>query len=271
MIELFQFPWSRSASCSGAFWIRQRSVQAYQYSQPGPRLDLRLTRQRYYGVPIIRDGRTVVFETDDYSQVIAKYIDGKYQLDLFSQAFRGIDRILWRFIEDQIEGQCFRLNDIYWQEFVPKAGRLTFLRYKERKFGHGCLDQWRSHQDALIAELTQKLVPFEMMLAERPFLLHEQPHFKRHQFLGQFRDERILVGPPFVPGNRARISVPYIARRSAARLSARILARNVIKPETLAFDLVFDKAPQDAINPANACEKRSNWYFPSMYLAITWE
>jgi hypothetical protein len=38
----------------------------------------RLTRQRYYGVPIVRDGRTVVFETDEDSQVIAKYIDGKF-------------------------------------------------------------------------------------------------------------------------------------------------------------------------------------------------
>ena len=38
----------------------------------------RLTRQRYYGVPIIRDGHTVVFETDDDSQVIAKYLDEKF-------------------------------------------------------------------------------------------------------------------------------------------------------------------------------------------------
>jgi len=178
MIELFQFPWS-------PFCLVQRRILEFanvpfkitNIPNQDRALIWRLTRQRYYGVPVIRDGRTVVFETDDYSQVIAKYIDGKYQLDLFSQTFRGIDRILWRYIEDQIEGQCFRLNDIYWTEFVPKAGRLAFLRYKERKFGHGCLDQWRSHQDALIAELTQKLVPFEMMLADRPFLLHQQPHF----------------------------------------------------------------------------------------------
>jgi glutathione S-transferase len=60
---------------------------------------------------------------------------------------------------------------------VPKAERLPFLRHKERKFGRGCLEQWRAQQDALLAELSQKLVPFEMMLAERPFLLQEQPHF----------------------------------------------------------------------------------------------
>ena len=121
----------------------------------------RLTRRRYYGVPIIRDGRTVVFETDHYSQIIAKYIDGKYQLNLFPTSFRGVDRMLWRFIEDQIEGACFRLNDIYWEEFVPKAERLAFLRHKERKFGRGCLDQWRAQQPQLIKQLTRNLVPFE--------------------------------------------------------------------------------------------------------------
>jgi glutathione S-transferase len=125
----------------------------------------------------VRDGRTVVFETEEDSQVIAKYIDGKLQLDLFPKEFRGVDRILWRFIEDQIEGACFRLNDIYWQEFVPKKEQLAFLRHKERKFGRGCLDQWRAQQAHWLADLTQKLTPFECMLAERPFLLRAEPHF----------------------------------------------------------------------------------------------
>jgi glutathione S-transferase len=178
MIELIQFPWS-------PFCLVQRRILEHanvlfkitNIPSQDRTLIWRLTRRRYYGVPIIRDGRTVVFETDDDSQVIAKYIDGKYQLDLFPKPFRGVDRILWRFIEDQIEGPCFKLNDIYWEQFVPQAGRLAFLRHKERKFGRGCLQQWRTQQEALLAELTQKLVPFEMMLAERPFLLHGQAHF----------------------------------------------------------------------------------------------
>jgi glutathione S-transferase len=178
MIELIQFPWS-------PFCLVQRRILEYasvpfkitNIPSHDRTLIWRLTRHRYYGVPIIRDGRTVVFETDENSQVIAKYIDGKYQLDLFSKPFRGVDRILWRFIEDQIEGPCFKLNDIYWEQFVPKAGRLAFLRHKERKFGRGCLQHWRTQQEALLAELTQKLVPFEMMLADRPFLLQAEAHF----------------------------------------------------------------------------------------------
>ena len=178
MIELIQFPWS-------PFCLVQRRILEFagapfkviNIPYPDRSLVWRLTRQRYYGVPIVRDGRTVVFETDEDSQVIAKYIDGKLQLGLFPRQFRGIDRILWRFIEDQIEGACFRLNDIYWEEFVPKTDRMAFQRHKERKFGRGCLARWRDEQAQWLADLTQKLTPFECMLAERPFLLRAEPHF----------------------------------------------------------------------------------------------
>jgi glutathione S-transferase len=178
MIELIQIPWS-------PFCLVQRRILEYS----GVRFKItnipnqdrtrvwRLTRHRYYGVPIVRDGRTVVFETDEDSQIIAKYLDTKLQLNLFPTQFRGVDRILWRFIEDQIEGACFRLNDIYWEEFVPKAEQLAFLRHKERKFGRNCLAQWRTQQASLLEELAQKLAPFEAMLAERPFLLRAEPHF----------------------------------------------------------------------------------------------
>jgi glutathione S-transferase len=178
MIELIQFSWS-------PFCLVQRRILDYSgvrfkltnIPNPDRTLVWRLTRQRYYGVPILRDGRTVVFETDDDSQVIAKYLDAKLQLDLFPKQFHGVDRVLWRFIEDQVEGACFRLNDIYWREFVPKVDQLGFLRHKERKFGRGCLDQWRAHQAEWLENLTKQLTPYECMLAQRPFLLRAEPHF----------------------------------------------------------------------------------------------
>ncbi len=178
MIELIQFPWS-------PFCLVQRRILDYagvrfkitNIPAQDRTLVWRLTRQRYYGVPVVRDGGTVVFETDDDSQVIAKYLDAKLQLDLFPKQFRGMDRILWRFIEDQVEGTCFRLNDSYWREFVPKADQLAYLRHKERKFGRGCLDQWGADRALLLEDLTKKLTPFDCMLAERPFLLHAEPHF----------------------------------------------------------------------------------------------
>ena len=178
MIELIQFPWS-------PFCLVQRRILEYSGAAfkttdipPSDRsLVWRLTRQRYYNVPIIRDGRTVVFETDEFSQIIAKYLDGKLQLGLFPKAWQGIDRMVWRNIEDQIEGPCFRLNDIYFEEMVPPAEQLAYRRHKERKFGRGCLEQWRAQQTSWIEQLTQNLLPFELMLATRPFLLREEPHF----------------------------------------------------------------------------------------------
>jgi glutathione S-transferase len=85
--------------------------------------------------------------------------------------------ILWRFIENEVEGATFRLNDIYYQENAPRADHLQYLRFKERKFGRGCIDQWRAHQKQWLKQLEQNLVPFEEMLTHHPFLLGDRPRF----------------------------------------------------------------------------------------------
>lgn len=178
MIELVQFPWS-------PFCIVQRRLLEYARARckiinipNGDRaLVWRLTRGRYYAVPIIRDGKTVVFETDDHSQVIAKYLDDKFQLGLFPRDLEGVQSLLWRYFENDVEGFGFKLNDIYWRELVPKSDELRFLRHKERKFGRGCLDQWRAQQKGLLSGLAQALIPCEQMLVGHPFLLGERPRF----------------------------------------------------------------------------------------------
>jgi len=186
MIELIQFPWS-------PFCIVQRRILEFS-GAPFKITNLpltndrslvwKLTRERYYGVPIIRDGRTVVFEVDDDSQVIAKYLDEKMELGLFPPELRGVQSILWRYIENEIEGVGFKLNDIYFREFVAKADRVAFIRHKERKFGRGCLDQWRAQQKDLLKKLEAGLVPFEQMLLQRPFLLGDRPRFVDFDLFG---------------------------------------------------------------------------------------
>jgi len=178
MIELIQFPWS-------PFCIVQRRILEFSGTKfkltnipNGDRsLVWRLTKERYYGVPIIRDGRSVIFEVEEDSQVIAKYIDTKFGLGLFPWDLEGVQSILWRYIENEIEGVGFRLNDIYWEDMVPAADRVRFVRHKERKFGRGCLEQWRDQQKELLVQLEKKLVPFEEMLMFKPFLLSERPRF----------------------------------------------------------------------------------------------
>jgi len=178
MLELIQFAWS-------PYCLAQRRILEYSGTvfkivdvPPSDRsLVWRLTRKRYYQVPVIKDGKTVVFETDENSQVIAKYLESRLNLGLFPRAWDGMQKIVWRYIENEVEALTFRLNDAYYREFVPLDEQLMYLRFKERKFGRGCLDQWFQQQKQLLAELNDKLLPFEQMLAEHRFLLDEKPRF----------------------------------------------------------------------------------------------
>src|SRR5437867_2799618 len=125
MIELVQFPWS--PFCIVQRRILESSGTAFKTVNIPPQdrsLVWKLTRQRYYGVPIVKDGRSVLFELGEDSQVIAKYLDSKLQLGLFPADLEGVQSILWRFIENDVEGAAFRLNDIYYRENVRKADQL---------------------------------------------------------------------------------------------------------------------------------------------------
>ncbi|MBI5383986.1 MAG: glutathione S-transferase [Verrucomicrobia bacterium] len=178
MIELIQFPWS-------PYCLVQQRILAYSgvpfktVNIPSTDRSLvwRLTRQRYYQVPVLRDGRQVVFETEDNSQVLAKYLDDRLKLWLFPPHLAGVQDLIWVYIENDVEGCTFKLNDVYYAEFVPKSERLNYLRHKERKFGRGCTDKWRQQEDYLREELSHRLVPFEQMLAHREFLLDDRPRF----------------------------------------------------------------------------------------------
>jgi glutathione S-transferase len=178
MFELIQFPWS-------PFCIVQRRILEFSGAKfkianisSGDRSVVwRLTRNRYYGVPILKHGTQVVFETHDHSQVVAKYLDDKLGLGLFPAKLEGVQSILWPYIENEVEEMTFKLNDIYWREFVPAGDQLVFLRHKERKFGVGCLEKWRQEKKALLEELTRRLLPFDEMLISGPFLLGEAPRF----------------------------------------------------------------------------------------------
>jgi len=189
MIELIQFPWS-------PFCLVQRRILEFSGVRfkiinipPQERsLVWKLTRQRYYGVPIIKDGKNVVFEINEDSQVIAKYLDEELELGLFPSQWRGVQSVLWRFIENEIEGVTFRLNDIHWKETVRPADQLQYLRFKERKFGRGCLDQWRQEQKVLLKQLEERLIPFEIILTHQPYLLDDRPRFVDFDLFGMLEN-----------------------------------------------------------------------------------
>jgi glutathione S-transferase len=207
MLELIQFPWSPYCLVQKRI-LQYASVPRKTVNIPPSDRSLvwRLSKQRYYQVPVIRDGRNVLFETDENSQVIAKYIDARLDLGLFAKQWDGLQRIIWRYIENDIEGLTFRLNDAHYREFVPPAEQLQYLRFKERKFGRGCLDQWRANAKALLADLTTLLIPFEQMLGPRPFLLDDRPRFVDFDLWGMLANF-LYSGHYSLPRNHPRIKV----------------------------------------------------------------
>jgi len=209
MIELIQFPWS-------PFCIVQRRILEFSGTRfkitnipNGDRsLVWKLTRGRYYGVPIIRDGKSVVFEVSEETQVIAKYIDSKLNLGLFPWKWEGVQSILWRYIENDIEGVGFKLNDIYWRDQVATSDQVRFVRHKERKFGRGCLDEWRRNQKQMLSQLTERLISFEEMLLCRPFLLDERPLFVDFDLFGMLANF-LYSGHYRLPAAHTRLKAWY--------------------------------------------------------------
>jgi glutathione S-transferase len=178
MIELYQFPWS-------PFCLVQRRILEFS-GAPFKVINIpindrsliwRMTRERYHQVPVLKHGRNVLFETDDFSQVLAKYLDETLHLGLFPADLEGQQSIIWRYIENEVEGMAFRLNDSHYRQFIARRDQVGFIRYKERKFGRGCLALWEKQQTELLGGLAHGLLPFEEMLAHRPFLLGDQPRF----------------------------------------------------------------------------------------------
>lgn len=222
MLELIQFAWS-------PYCIVQRRILEFSGSRfkitniPNTDRSLiwKVSRQRYYQVPIVRDGREVIFETDGDSQVIAKYLDQRLNLGLFPRRWEGVQDVLWRYFENEIEGIGFKLNDIYWQEFLPARESVDFIRHKERKFGRGCLEQWRADQKVMLAQLEQKLLPCEELLLTRDFLLDEVPRFVDFDLFGMLGNF-LYSGHYDLPGPHKRLAAWY---ERMAKIKANQLAR----------------------------------------------
>ncbi len=178
MIELLQIPWSPYCLVQRRLLEYGRIPHRLVNVPPSERSQVwKLTRQRYYQVPVLRDGRQVLFETGDNTQVLAKYLESKFNLPLFPARWEGVQSLLWRYIENDVEAVTFKLNDAWFEKFVRPDEQLAYRRHKERKFGRGCLEQWRAGARTLTAELTSLLGPFEQMLGHRPFLLEDEPRF----------------------------------------------------------------------------------------------
>lgn len=143
------------------------------------------TQGRSYKIPMLEDEAALVWDKTDLGQEVARYLDEKFTLNLFPPEREGLQAILARYIENEVESVSFKLNDIDYEAWLPDLyDRTMFLRHKERKFGPDCITHWRNEKAALKGQLEGLLTPLDQMLAQRPFLLDDRPRFVDFDLFG---------------------------------------------------------------------------------------
>ena len=135
-------------------------------------------------MPCVVDGKQAICDVTDFGQEVARYFDRRYTLNLFSKEFEGIQLILPRYIEYDLEMVGFKVNDSYVIPSRPMVERVMLIRHKERKFGKGCLQEWTSHRKYLCAQFADLLTTIDNMLAELPFLISDRPLFVDYDLYG---------------------------------------------------------------------------------------
>jgi hypothetical protein len=130
------------------------------------------------------DGKRAICDVTDFGQEVAHYIDLRHNLNLFPKEFEGLQLILSRYLEHDLESVGFKINDTYVIPSHPIVERVMLVRHKERKFGKGCLQEWTSHRKYLTTQFAELLMPIDNTLASSPFLLSDRPLFLDYDLYG---------------------------------------------------------------------------------------
>ncbi len=187
MLTLIQFPWSpfcitiRHILTSHRIPFRLQNI-AYHDRAP----IIKATKGRGHTVPCLIDVKRGICDVTDFGQELARYVDRRYRLNLFPKGFDGLQLILSRYIENELEMVGFKVNDTYVIPTRPLIERTMLIRHKERKFGKGCVQEWTTHRRYLCAQFAELLEPFDNMLAASPFLLTNRPLFADYNLYGVF-------------------------------------------------------------------------------------
>jgi glutathione S-transferase len=147
---------------------------------------IKLTKGAYYQVPVLVDGKNVVFESTPESQDVARYVDRTFADGrLFPVRLDGLQSIVISYLENDVEGVTFKLTDPkYLDDVKDVVERVMMVRHKERKFGRGCVEQWRKQAPELRAQAKKVLAPLDQTLRHSPFLFGEQPVYSDYLLLG---------------------------------------------------------------------------------------
>lgn len=138
---------------------------------------IELTGGAYYQVPVLVHDGKIMFESGAETNDVARYVDTTFAGGrLFPAQHNGLHDILVRHLDDEVEGATFRCCDAFYVDSITDpVARVMVLRHKERKFGRGCVAQWKANIEALRAGAAGHFARFDAMLQHKPFLLGDQP------------------------------------------------------------------------------------------------
>jgi glutathione S-transferase len=147
---------------------------------------IRLTEGAYYQIPLLLHEDHVVFETSTNSLDVASYVDKTWAGGrLFPESLAAPNLCLTEWIEDALEGCTFKLADIHYVQSIDDlVARTMVVRHKERKFGSGCVEQWRRDSSIIRSELDALLARCEPTLKHTPFLLGASPVYADFALFG---------------------------------------------------------------------------------------
>jgi glutathione S-transferase len=201
---------------------------------------IRLTNGAYYQVPVLVHDGQIVFDGSEVAAEVTRrtttgetpppHVGGYDGLDvpryvdriwaqgrLFPAALAGLQAILIPHIEGEVEGATFKLADIhYLPTLTDLVERTMVVRHKERRFGRGCVDQWRANYEPMYAHATELLRPFDAMVAGQPFLLGPQPVYADFALYGVLANLTYNDWNPFPPLPRL---AEWFARMKAFRFA----------------------------------------------------
>jgi len=214
VLTLLQFPWSPFCITTELILKRHkipfriRNIPSYDRAEV-----IRTTGGRGWTVPCIIDGKKAITDTTDFGQEVARYLNAKFKLGLFPRDKDGMQTILVRYIENDLESFGFKVNDSYVIPTRPLVERTMLIRHKERRFGRGCLQQWTRERAQLNRQFAELLRPLDNMLASSPFLLGEKPLFADYSLYG-------VLGNYLFSGKTKLPNLKHVRRWRSAMKSA---------------------------------------------------
>lgn len=178
---------------------------------------IQVTDGAYFQVPTLLHGTRAIYESSPDSIDVARYIDQEFAGGrLFPDACEGLQRILVSYIENEVELATFKLQDPHRiADIADIVERTESVRFKERRFGRGCLEKWKRGAPALKRKAWNLLEAFELMLEYSPFLLGDAPVYTDYALLGILKN-LTYGGYTSLPKRFNRLQ-PWQARLTAYR------------------------------------------------------